>query len=113
MIRRPPRSTRTYTLFPYTTLFRSLLHHAADACDFGDTRHGFQFVAEEPVLQGAKLRQVVPAAFIDQRIFIDPAHTGCVRPECPARTGRQPTLHLIETFEQAAARPFDDRKSVE
>src|SRR3546814_1237163 len=27
MIRRPPRSTRTDTLFPYTTLFRSL--HAA------------------------------------------------------------------------------------
>src|SRR3546814_11421820 len=25
MIRRPPRSTRTYTLFPYTTLFRSLI----------------------------------------------------------------------------------------
>src|SRR3546814_15034959 len=24
MIRRPPRSTRAYTLFPYTTLFRSL-----------------------------------------------------------------------------------------
>src|SRR6188474_3926303 len=24
MIRRPPRSTRRYTLFPYTTLFRSL-----------------------------------------------------------------------------------------
>src|SRR3546814_10517875 len=27
MIRRPPRSTRTYTLFPYTTLFRSLEVH--------------------------------------------------------------------------------------
>src|SRR3546814_3036073 len=29
MIRRPPRSTRTDTLFPYTTLFRSprLRHH--------------------------------------------------------------------------------------
>src|SRR3546814_4984462 len=27
MIRRPPRSTRTYTLFPYTTLFRSLTTH--------------------------------------------------------------------------------------
>src|SRR3546814_7352361 len=26
MIRRPPRSTRTDTLFPYTTLFRSLPH---------------------------------------------------------------------------------------
>src|SRR3546814_3268678 len=28
MIRRPPRSTRSDTLFPYTTLFRS--HYAAD-----------------------------------------------------------------------------------
>src|SRR3546814_8057349 len=27
MIRRPPRSTRTDTLFPYTTLFRSLGNH--------------------------------------------------------------------------------------
>src|SRR3546814_9078003 len=27
MIRRPPRSTRTDTLFPYTTLFRSDLDH--------------------------------------------------------------------------------------
>src|SRR3546814_5594100 len=26
MIRRPPRSTRTDTLFPYTTLFRSARH---------------------------------------------------------------------------------------
>src|SRR3546814_3794719 len=29
MIRRPPRSTRTDTLFPYTTLFRSLRQFAA------------------------------------------------------------------------------------
>src|SRR3546814_19308557 len=27
MIRRPPRSTRTDTLFPYTTLFRSVWKH--------------------------------------------------------------------------------------
>src|SRR3546814_11075821 len=27
MIRRPPRSTRTDTLFPYTTLFRSAITH--------------------------------------------------------------------------------------
>src|SRR3546814_7449926 len=31
MIRRPPRSTRTDTLFPYTTLFRSVRRHAARA----------------------------------------------------------------------------------
>src|SRR3546814_4405445 len=29
MIRRPPRSTRTDTLFPYTTLFRSVLINTA------------------------------------------------------------------------------------
>src|SRR3546814_7291107 len=29
MIRRPPRSTRTDTLFPYTTLFRSAGHETA------------------------------------------------------------------------------------
>src|SRR3546814_19219262 len=33
MIRRPPRSTRTDTLFPYTTLFRSCSDiHASSAC---------------------------------------------------------------------------------
>src|SRR3546814_9980303 len=31
MIRRPPRSTRTDTLFPYTTLFRSAFHVGLDA----------------------------------------------------------------------------------
>src|SRR3546814_19691386 len=31
MIRRPPRSTRTDTLFPYTTLFRSRLEIEAGA----------------------------------------------------------------------------------
>src|SRR3546814_14691209 len=30
MIRRPPRSTRTDTLFPYTTLFRSVLAEMPD-----------------------------------------------------------------------------------
>src|SRR3546814_14472759 len=30
MIRRPPRSTRTDTLFPYTTLFRSTVFGADD-----------------------------------------------------------------------------------
>src|SRR3546814_18859148 len=33
MIRRPPRSTRTDTLFPYTTLFRSLLLTPSAAAD--------------------------------------------------------------------------------
>src|SRR3546814_14617157 len=35
MIRRPPRSTRTDTLFPYTTLFRSF-HQGRHQVDDGD-----------------------------------------------------------------------------
>src|SRR3546814_13836411 len=35
MIRRPPRSTRTDTLFPYTTLFRSVRHAGDDGCFHG------------------------------------------------------------------------------
>src|SRR3546814_16098586 len=34
MIRRPPRSTRTDTLFPYTTLFRSIQHPLAECWTF-------------------------------------------------------------------------------
>src|SRR3546814_13899326 len=32
MIRRPPRSTRTVTLFPYTTLYRSKVTGVCDNC---------------------------------------------------------------------------------
>src|SRR3546814_5561263 len=43
MIRRPPRSTRTDTLFPYTTLFRSLgrrrQHDERDVAALADELH--------------------------------------------------------------------------
>src|SRR3546814_4635366 len=38
MIRRPPRSTRTDTLFPYTTLFRSTQHRGTRVSEAGDGR---------------------------------------------------------------------------
>src|SRR3546814_3344197 len=40
MIRRPPRSTRTDTLFPYTTLFRSKGDGHGQGIADGDDRHG-------------------------------------------------------------------------
>src|SRR3546814_9760203 len=40
MIRRPPRSTRTDTLFPYTTLFRSVIPEVLPACAEGHERSG-------------------------------------------------------------------------
>src|SRR3546814_6903386 len=58
MIRRPPRSTRTDTLFPYTTLFRSLeVDHRLATVPFADpffqhrciTRRLLDDVADHPV----------------------------------------------------------------
>src|SRR3546814_7667865 len=42
MIRRPPRSTRTDTLFPYTTLFRSLPEAGAAVARDMDLLHAVQ-----------------------------------------------------------------------
>src|SRR3546814_6542769 len=49
MIRRPPRSTRTYTLFPYTTLFRSWPVVRFEQQDRG----GVELLAGQPRLGGA------------------------------------------------------------
>src|SRR3546814_6849927 len=40
MIRRPPRSTRTDTLFPYTTLFRSAVQRGSMLAQPGPRRAG-------------------------------------------------------------------------
>src|SRR3546814_1764681 len=52
MIRRPPRSTRTYTLFPYTTLFRSLLVPECNVEHLHE-RHGGADLALAGVLEQA------------------------------------------------------------
>src|SRR3546814_7729294 len=51
MIRRPPRSTRTDTLFPYTTLFRSYNGVQTLRAENGDNKVQIHFVAlpEGPV----------------------------------------------------------------
>src|SRR3546814_2789627 len=47
MIRRPPRSTRTDTLFPYTTLFRSDQDGIAEGRDEGDLAHPHRLDGEQ------------------------------------------------------------------
>src|SRR3546814_2024478 len=42
MIRRPPRSTRTDTLFPYTTLFRSVIFGSQEAMDLSGRKRGMK-----------------------------------------------------------------------
>src|SRR3546814_7020977 len=49
MIRRPPRSTRTDTLFPYTTLFRSGVHAEAAVAPTGPFLFAGQLSDENPI----------------------------------------------------------------
>src|SRR3546814_12028546 len=53
MIRRPPRSTRTDTLFPYTTLFRSEADGTAGTEDRGLRCDRTQRSLRQPVAGGA------------------------------------------------------------
>src|SRR3546814_18200856 len=69
MIRRPPRSTRTDTLFPYTTLFRSrfqLEDSGAEALltfdGRGDTAYADQALAAAAAVPGCKHCWIIPAA---------------------------------------------------
>src|SRR3546814_5736146 len=50
MIRRPPRSTRTDTLFPYTTLFRSILLRLDALVSDGSKTMAHDLVTVEHVL---------------------------------------------------------------
>src|SRR3546814_9138520 len=54
MIRRPPRSTRTDTLFPYTTLFRSQPQDAGGGEGLGMRRHA-EAVARRQRFAGGKV----------------------------------------------------------
>src|SRR3546814_16472757 len=53
MIRRPPRSTRTDTLFPYTTLFRSVLidENGSEYIDFFSGAGTLNYGHNNPLLK--------------------------------------------------------------
>src|SRR3546814_8092374 len=65
MIRRPPRSTRTDTLFPYTTLFRSLDPGAAQAPEQGA---GADLVADHRGLGELDVQALWHQACVGQRL---------------------------------------------
>src|SRR3546814_16464028 len=62
---RPPKSTRTYTLLPYTTVFRSVAAaHQVDGADFGNEVLGDQVddLVEARLARAAALHQVAQQA---------------------------------------------------
>src|SRR3546814_10928848 len=79
MIRRPPRSTRTDTLFPYTTLFRSL--------PMLPLRRGIGQAIEigQDALELHGVRSPYGIGFAKLRFEHD--RCGCRRPERPCEDG--------------------------
>src|SRR3546814_15507151 len=78
MIRRPPRSTRTYTLFPYTPLFRSLVDRSSGSL----TQEGGAVVA-----RARNIQVEVDAITADIAALRDEI-TGHVRLGCIGTSGR-------------------------
>src|SRR6056297_4230702 len=74
MIRRPPRSTRTDTLFPYTTLFRSVLgaldsrwHDKWFTHDRSENRIAYEYRSEEHTSELQSLRRNSYAVFCSKK----------------------------------------------
>src|SRR3546814_17983040 len=80
MIRRPPRSTRTDTLFPYTTLFRSSLNSFAAQIGLRTQRHqGFSIDEVGHEIIGGMLMQAVGCVPLDDLALLhhaDPVGDG-------------------------------------
>src|SRR3546814_6854999 len=65
MIRRPPRSTRTDTLFPYTTLFRSSYGRVGVGTDaFIDAAGAPNILSEVIMMAKFHARMVITAAYM-------------------------------------------------
>src|SRR3546814_16918734 len=92
MIRRPPRSTRTDTLFPYTTLFRSLLRRQGVPCRFAIGVRSRPFAAHACVELDA---QVVNDDFENVRQFTPMLVQEC-DPTSSHISARQPRYPQVE-----------------
>src|SRR3546814_7658137 len=79
MIRRPPRSTRTDTLLPYTTLFRSVLEESSS-------------VSTPPEVTSAVRKPSVPAGFRHQRF----SRSATARSFLSDRSARRSEEHTSE-----------------
>src|SRR3546814_17812783 len=90
MIRRPPRSTRTDTLFPYTTLFRS---------DYVG-KISIEYLAENLDLVGKLSRPIddatVPAAINTVRFAIQIVEIGAIDPGITQNVPQFRIRHKIE-----------------
>src|SRR3546814_6661333 len=107
MIRRPPRSTRTYTLFPYTTLFRAAQGDGREGLHGDQEAHraGGRAVRHQPHHQGLR-RVAIDAAF---------GYLGMLRPVAIALLLLvfACALPVVAQSPASAAQPADDAAALE
>src|SRR3546814_14196151 len=89
MIRRPPRSTRTDTLFPYTTLFRSPFVAIGDIA-------AIEAVWDGPVARVGDMDEVV-RTFGEALPVWHLEDSGPLTPGSPTPAGATCALHALET----------------
>src|SRR3546814_14452204 len=89
MIRRPPTSTRTDTLFPYTTLFRSGVGEVGLEAG-AQLLESLLLIAEEG--EGRRVAVLVGIALVERGVFVaGPVEHGNLRIRCrggPRRQGK-------------------------
>src|SRR3546814_17449214 len=85
MIRRPPRSTRTDTLFPYTTLFRSRV--------VGHPRHRDRFARRRAALGQGDVEQLRRPARVIKEQLVEIAHAEEQQHVRMVGLGREKLLH--------------------
>src|SRR3546814_13948067 len=122
MIRRPPRSTRTDTLFPYTTLFRSdrfllLATHLRDGRTPNAARKQWFMVDSdgdsEPLL--SLLTAALGAGTVPETLAsLDPVHPDFALLKASLQTAKTPAVAnaLRVNMERLRWMPRRDRKSV-
>src|SRR3546814_6004847 len=101
MIRRPPRSTRTDTLFPYTTLFRSRASAAVQRAEAGGTRGGSARGARAALEEG---RRAVPAGRGGGAQLRPRLGPGAARSDHAGRAERGAALHGPGRFDRHRGR---------
>src|SRR3546814_4945619 len=97
MIRRPPRSTRTDTLFPYTTLFRSLCIVAFPLAVRSRPQPLDEILVGEGLVKGDELDPSLAgkaAIFGHQGVSVLPQGRGCGVPETEPDRSEEHTSEL-------------------
>src|SRR3546814_3179019 len=95
MIRRPPRSTRTDTLFPYTTRFRSLVHHPSSRQAARRGEPGYDRpVADDPLAQSDGRHAEPIYGAHSRHLPQGPARMGVGRPDTGVQRSEEHTSEL-------------------